>query len=131
MKTSGGYIQNHPLAVIWIDSEGILHKVSKNVTRTPEEVKHLYSSIRTMTNGKRVCALMEVSKEGISDKETRDILKKEIPKTFSALAIMSSTPLGKLIGNLLAVLAPMHIPAAVFDTEEEARKWLKEHVHLC
>jgi hypothetical protein len=131
MRTSGGYIQNHPLAVIWIDNEGILHKVSKNVPRTPADVKHLYSSIRTMTNGKKVCALMEVSKEGISDKETRDILKKEIPETFSALAIMSSTPLGKMIGSLIAVLAPSNIPAKVFDSEAEARKWLKEHSHLC
>ena len=74
---------------------------------------------------------MEVSRESISDKKTREILKEEIPKTFSAVAIISSTSLGKMIGTFISVLAPTHIPAKVFDTESDARRWLKEHVHLC
>lgn len=120
MQVPDQNIQNHPLAVIWFDDQGILHKVSKNTVRTPHAVKDLYSSIRLMSKGKKVCALMEVSKEGISDKATRDVLKEEIPKTFKALAIMSNTPLGKMIGTLLTVLAPTHIPVKVFDKEEDA-----------
>lgn len=127
MQTPNENFQNHPLAVIWLDEEGILHKVSKSVPRKPETVKDLYSSIRDLTNGKKVCALMEVSREAISDKETLDVLKEEIPKTFSAIAIMSSTALGKMIGTFISVLSPMHIPAQVFESEGEAKEWLRRH----
>jgi hypothetical protein len=131
MELPKDQFQNHPLAVIWIDNEGILHKVSKNTIRTPEAVRDLYASMRSMAKGKKMCALMEVSKEGISDLKTRTILKEEIPKTFSAVAIMSSTPLGKMIGTLISALASTHIPVKVFDTEQEAREWLKQHSHFC
>lgn len=124
-------VRNHPLAVLWFDDGGILHKVSKSVPRTTENVKDLYAVIRKMTNGKKVCAMIEVSKEAISMKETRELLKEEIPKTFSALAIITSTPLGQMIGILLTVLAPTHIPAKVFSNVDDAKEWLREHEHLC
>lgn len=123
-------VRNHPLAVLWFE-DGILHKVSKNVPRSVDSVRDLYSEIRSMTDGKKVCALIEVSREAISLKETRELLREEIPKTFSALAILTSSQLGRMIGILLTVLAPSDIPAKVFSDEAEARQWLKEHEHLC
>jgi hypothetical protein len=124
-------VHDHPLAVLWFSHDGILHKVSKNAARTPESIRDLYSLIRRAAKGKKVCALFEVSRESISDKETREILRQEIPKTFMAVAFMSSTPLGQLIATLQSVLAPSHIPTKVFKDEDKARDWLKNYIHLC
>ncbi len=131
IPTDGTKIHDHPLATFWFDHRGILHKVSKNTQRNPENVKDLYSRIKRIAHGKKVCALIECSKEAVSYKETRDYLKKEIPETFKAVAFITSTSLGKMIGTLMSVLAPTHVPAKVFTEEEEAKKWLQDYIHLC
>src|SRR6185503_1414946 len=107
IPTDGTKVYDHPLAVLWFDSSGILHKVSKNVPRTAENVADLYNFIKRTTNGKKSCALIEVSKETASDKEVRERLKKEIPEVFTAVAFVTKTPLGQMIGTLNSVLAPV------------------------
>jgi hypothetical protein len=124
-------VYDHPLATIWFDKDGILHKVSKNKPRTQESVQDLYSYIRKLTKGKKVCGMLEVSKEGVSDVNSREYLKKEIPNTFAAVALMASTPLGQLTGTLMSVLTPTHIPTKIFKHEDDAKKWLTDYVHLC
>jgi len=128
--TDGTKIHDHPLATLWFDKDGILHKISKNTPRTPENVKDLYTLIKRTTKGKKVCALIEVSEETVSNKEIREYLKKEIPQVFSAVAFVSVTPLGQMIGTLTSVLTPMQVATNVFKKEEDARKWLKEKNRL-
>jgi hypothetical protein len=124
-------VYEHPLATIWFDEHGILHKVSKNEPRTCEKVKDLYSYIRELSKGKKVCGMLEVSQESISNKEVVEHLKKEIPNTFSAVALMAKTPMGQLTGTLMSVLTPTHIPVKVFKNDAQARHWLTEYIHLC
>src|ERR1700747_1392073 len=92
-------VYDHPLAKLWFHKVGILHKLFKETHRTAEKVKDLYSYIRTLTKGRKVCAILEVSKEGISDKHSIEYLKQEIPHTFSAAAFMASTQMGQLTGT--------------------------------
>jgi hypothetical protein len=124
-------IYDHPLATLWFDKDGILHKISKDRSRTPEEIQDLYTFIRKLTKGKKVCGMLEVSKEGVTNKNTVEYLKKEIPNTFSAVALMASTKLGQLTGTLMSVLTPTHIPTKVFKTEDDAKNWLVNYIHLC
>jgi hypothetical protein len=124
-------VYDHPLATLWFDNFGILHKVSKNVPRTPEKVQDLYSFIRKISNGKKVCGMLEVSHESVSNKDAVEHLKKEIPNTFSAVALMANTPMGQLTGTLMSVLTPSHIPVKVFNDDVQAKDWLHTYIHLC
>ena len=131
IPTEGIKVHQHPLATLWFDHDGILHKISKTTPRTLESVKDLYSHIKRAIKGKKVCALFEVSKETASNKDVRKYLKKEIPQMFSAVALLSKTPVGETTGILISALAPTHIPTKVFKNEDDAKTWLKDYIHLC
>src|ERR1700757_3302705 len=131
IPTEGIKVHQHPLATLWFDHDGILHKISKNIPRTLDGVKDLYTLIKRTTKGKKVCALFEVSKETASNKDVRKYLKKEIPQIFSALALLSKTPVGETTGILISALAPTHIPTKVFNDEDKAKLWLKDYLQQC
>ena len=127
----GTKIHDHPLATLWFDKDGILHKISKKTPRTVDTVADLYRHIRLATEGNKVCAIFEVSDETASNEEVREYLKKEIPKLFKAVAFLSTTPTGTMVGIITSILAPHHLPTNVFRNENGARKWLEDFVHLC
>jgi hypothetical protein len=61
----------------------------------------------------------------------RDVLKKEIPETFKAVALLSKTHMGQMVATMTSVLTPIHVPTEVFKEEPKAEEWLKERIHLC
>jgi hypothetical protein len=124
-------VLEHPLATFWFDQEGILHKISKSTPRTIENVKDLYSLIKNTAQGKKVCAIIEVSNETASDRSVLEYLKQEIPQVFTAVAFLAKNATGYMTGLLTSVLAPAHVPTGVFKNEEEAREWFKNYLHLC
>jgi hypothetical protein len=124
-------VHDHPLATLWFDQGGILHKISKRTPRTVETVSDLYTEIRRATKGHKVCAIFEVSNETASNKEVQDYLKKEIPELFKAVAFISKTPTGTMVGIITSILAPVHVPTKVFKDESSARQWLESYIHLC
>ncbi|MEO6253117.1 MAG: STAS/SEC14 domain-containing protein [Ferruginibacter sp.] len=131
LPTDGTKIHEHPLATLWFDSDGILHKISKNTPRNVDNVTDLYSLIRHATKGKKVCAMIEVSHETASGPEVRDVLKKEIPQTFRAVALLTNTQIGQMVATMTSVLTPVYVPTEVFKEEPKAEEWLKERIHLC
>jgi len=58
-------------------------------------------------------------------------LKKEIPETFKAVAILASSQMGQMVTTMTSVLTPIHVPAGVFKEEPKAHDWLKDRIHLC
>lgn len=131
LPQDGTKIHEHPLATLWFDNEGILHKISKNTPRTVDNVTDLYSLIRRATKGKKVCAMIEVSHETASGPEVRKVLKKEIPLTFRAVALLTNTQIGQMVATMTSVLTPVYVPTEVFKEEPKAEEWLKERIHLC
>ena len=131
LPKDGTKIYQHPLATLWVDREGILHKISKKTPRTVENVTDLYSLIRRTTHGKKVCAMIEVSNETASGPEVRDVLKREIPQTFRAVALITNTQIGQMVATMASVLTPVYVPTEVFKEEPKAEEWLKERIHLC
>lgn len=125
IPTDASKIHDHALAVFWIDENGILHKISKNTPRTIENVKDLYSFIRKATQEKKVRGLVEVSNETASNKKVREVLKEEIPMTFNAVALLTTTPSGKMMATIISVLIPGHLPTKLFTDEDKAILWLK------
>lgn len=131
LPQDGTKVHQHPLATIWVDRDGILHKISKNTPRTVDNVTDLYSLIRRTTHGKKVCAMIEVSNETASGPEVREVLRKEIPQTFRAVALLTNTQIGQMVATITSVLTPVHVPTEVFKEEPKAEEWLKERIHLC
>jgi hypothetical protein len=131
LPADGTKIHQHPLATLWFDQDGILHKISKNTPRTVDNVKDLYALIRRTTHGKKVCAMIEVSNETASGPEVRNVLKKEIPETFRAVALLANSQVGQMVATMTSILTPIEVPTGVFKEEPRAEEWLKERIHLC
>jgi|ERR1051326_1859063 hypothetical protein len=113
-------------SISWIDGDGVLNSVTKNVPRTLEETKKHIRFVKEITHGKPICLIADVSHSGYMDRETREYARKEFPKVYKAMAFVTSSPLGKMISNILSGLTHPAMPVKTFTSEAAARKWIKQ-----
>jgi hypothetical protein len=112
------------LATFWFDETGILYANSNSITRTLEIQKRNYDFIREITGNKKVCIITDTTSSSPLDKEMRNYVEKEITTVFKAMAIVSHSPLGKMIANSFLMLQTPSIPIKFFTDETEAKNWL-------
>ncbi len=114
----------------WFDEEGLMYSVGKK--NAPQasipEMKKLLDEFVAAANGKKFCILSDVTHSTPNNKETREFVAKEFPKIVTALAMVSASPLGRMVANLFFALKPTPYPAKMFDSEAEAKQWLKQYL---
>jgi hypothetical protein len=128
IPVDGTIIYDRPLAILWFDKDGILCSVAKNVPRTLENTREQFEFIGSLLGGKKVCILSDVSFSGSIDQEAREFVKKHAALQYKAIAIVTTSALGTMIGTLLSIIFPFTVPAKVFINEAEARQWLKQYL---
>lgn len=99
-----------PLATYWFDKDGIFYAKIKNVPRTPKKTKETFSFLRQLLNNKKVCYIVDATYLHTQDKATRDYIAKQLPEMFKAIALISKTPLGKMVGNIFFRLNSVTYP---------------------
>jgi hypothetical protein len=119
-----------PLLLCWFGEDGILYSKSKVADRTIENYNLLFELYnRISENGsKKICTLGDITKTQPLGKEVREYISKELPKYIKAMALMSDTPLGKTVGNILTTVNPQSYPTQSFNDHEEAVLWLKQYL---
>ena len=116
-------------AVMWLDEAGILCSVSKKApAQTVEEARETLEEFKKITGGRKVCMLLDITNSQPNTKEIRDFAAEEIRKIAKAIAMISSSALGKMIANLYFGLKPPTYPAKMFTNEQDARNWLKQYL---
>lgn len=118
----------HPMATFWFDDLGILHSVSKPGDRTIKIMEEYIAFVKALVDNKQVCILSDISKASAMDKETRDYSAKQLEKVYKAMAIISHTSLGKMVGKVFLQLDSQPYPTAMFTNEKEAYDWLKQYL---
>ncbi|UPT67368.1 MAG: STAS/SEC14 domain-containing protein [Sphingobacteriales bacterium JAD_PAG50586_3] len=81
-----------------------------------------------MADGKKFCMLVDVTYSTPSNKQVREYVAVEFPKIVQALAMVSASPVGRMVANLFFALKPAPYPAKMFSSEEEAKQWLKKYL---
>ena len=123
-------VHDEPRSTWWIEENGVLCAVSKKnapeITR--EESMRDFERIKKLTSGKKFCMLLEITNAGPTKREDREFNAAELAKIIKALALISKSPLGKMVANLFFNLKPPPYPAKMFTAEPEAREWLKQYV---
>ncbi|MDF2437148.1 MAG: hypothetical protein K0Q95_1524 [Bacteroidota bacterium] len=115
-------------STFWIDSEGILCAVSKKgPPQTLEEVKAAMALLRSNLPEGKVCLLIDVTNSNESSRESRNYAAEEFPKFIKAIAMISSSELGKMLANLFFNIKQQPYPTKMFTNESEARAWLKQY----
>ena len=61
-------------------------------------------------------------------KEDRDWIARELNSVIKALAIISTSPLGKMLANLFFGLKPPPYPYKFFSNEIDAKEWIKQYL---
>jgi hypothetical protein len=123
------HITDWPTSVTWFDDQGILYCVyKKGVERSMTETRETIEEFKKQLNGEKVCMLADVTNSGQSSKEIREYVARELPKFIKAIAMISDSPLGKMLANLFLTLKNQPYPTKVFNNESEAREWLKYYL---
>ena len=116
-------------STMWFDENGIVCSVAKKVPQqTLEEAKESMKEFLAITGGKKVCMLSDSSNSPPVNKEMRDYAAKVIPEVAKAIAIMSTSSVGKMAANLFFSLKKQPYPVKFFDNELEAKEWLKQYL---
>lgn len=122
-------LQDWPATQAWFDKTGILCMTyKKGVQRNMEETRITFDGLQRMAEGKKICILADVSQASESSKEIRDFSATRLPLFVKAIALVSSSPVGRMIANLLIGTAKLSYHIKVFGSEQDAKQWLKSHL---
>ena len=116
------------LATFWFDDTGMLYANANGIPRTMENQKKNYDFIREISNNKKVYILTDTTTSSPLDKKIRIYVEKEVTTVFKAMAIISHSPLGKMIANSFLMIHSPFIPVKLFSGEKEAKEWLEKYI---
>jgi len=116
-------------SIYWFDENGILCSISKKAApQSLQDTMRIMDELKVQLAGRKVCILIDVTNSGESTKELRDYAAVEFPKIVKAMALVSSSELGKMLANLFFNLKQQPYPTKMFTDEEAAREWLKQYL---
>jgi hypothetical protein len=116
------------IADYWYAPNGILYAYSKSPIRTVKNITENIALVKSITNNKMVPLLIYLSNSPVPDKMTRQFSAQQLPKVYSAMAMVSKPGLSKFIMNILFRLKQPPIPMKSFTDDIQASEWLKKYV---
>ena len=121
-----------PTSTVWFDEDGVLYSKPKPVkykSQTKEESEKQLEEFRKLTGGKKVCMILETDHSAPPPKrEDRDWIAKELDSITKAMAIISTSPLSRMLANLFFGFKPPAYPVKFFANEKEAKKWISKYL---
>lgn len=124
MKTP--MIGESELAQYWRVDESTIYAKSKPTDRTVETISSNVALVKSLNNQVPVKLIITIAKSKVPPKAVRELAEKEVPLTYSAMAMIAPSRLTGFIINLIYGLKKPPIPMKTFATFEEAEKWMKE-----
>lgn len=126
---AGVQLTENKTSVYWFDEDGILCSVYKKAPPISlEESRQILEEFKRITQGRKFCMLLDITFSTPGDKESREFAAVEFPKIVTAMAMISASPMGRMLANLFFALKPTPYPAKIFTTEQEAKAWLKQYL---
>jgi hypothetical protein len=118
----------HSIATLWFGDLGILYSISRPGPRTIEVMDDYILFIRSIIGAQPVCILTDISKASPMDKKARDHTATQLQKVYKAMAIISNTAVGDMVGKVFLQLDVQPYPTAMFTTEADAKEWLMQYL---
>jgi len=118
-------------STLWFGEDGILYSIPKrsfSPNLSLDEIKAEVEKLKTIKGSDKVCMIAESdSFVPPPNKIQRDYISKSMPDIVKALAIVTTSPVAKVISNLFFGLKPPSYPAKVFSNEKDAKEWIKQY----
>ncbi len=120
-------IKDWGTSITWFDEDGILYSISKKGSQyTLEDTKIRFAEFKKIIGNNKICMLIEVTNSNESTREIRNYAAEELPKIVKAIAMVSTSPVGKMIANLFFTIKTQPYPTKMFMNEKDAKKWLHQ-----
>ena len=117
-----------PTSRFWIEESGIVCVVSRKAEpQTIEQARSALEIFRSHMKTGKVCLLIDVTNTTESKREVREFAAKAFPEMFKAIAMVSASALGRMLANLFFNLKSQPYPVKMFESELQARAWLKNY----
>jgi hypothetical protein len=119
-------------SIMWVDKDGILYSVPKpgippQLSR--EEILKEMDKLKAITGNKKVCMVVESNPNSPAPKrEERDFIAEQINQVTKAMAIVTNSPVSRMIANLFFGLKPPPYPAKMFSNEKDAVEWVRQYL---
>jgi hypothetical protein len=115
-------------ARIWLGEDGIVRV--KPRAREPESIEDAHDNVAAVlkvTRGVRRPMLLDLAMTGPLTPECREYyMSPEATGHLTAVAIVTGSLLGRIVGNLTVGSNPTGVLFRLFETEPSAREWLEE-----
>lgn len=127
------YLPNIPIvqgeiADYQLGNDGILYAYSKSILRTVNNISNNIALVKQITNNQKVSLLIYLTNSPVPDKATRQFSTQQLPKVYTAMAMVSKPGLAQFIIKLLFKLQKPPIPMQSFSSPTEAKIWLQQFV---
>jgi hypothetical protein len=117
-------------SIMWIDDEGILFSVPKPgppPELNMDEITKEMERFKAIVGNKKVCMVSEANAQSRPPtKSERDMVANLINEVTKAMAIVTTSPVARMIANLFFGLKPPPYPAKMFSNEKEAVEWIRQ-----
>ena len=129
---AGAEVIEMPSSTIWFDKEGILYSVSKEPPsggRKMEDIKAEMDRFRQILGPRKVCIIL-ASNTGTESppREQRDLISRELNSIAKAIAVISPSPLSRMVANLFFSFKPPAYPMKIFSSQHDARNWIRQYI---
>ncbi len=120
-------------STIWFDEDGVMYSMPKPGVPEPElsreESTAQLEKFKAIIGNKKVCMILETNANSKPPKkEDRDFIAEQLNEITKAMAVISGSPLSRMIANLFFGLKPPSYPVKFFSNEKEAKEWIKQYV---
>lgn len=126
-------VQTHdmPNSTIWIRN-GIVYSTPKRDTTqelSGAQMRKDLEKLRTIIGTEKVCMVVEINpKSKPAPKDERDSIAAEMASFIKAMALITSSPVTKMVANLFFGFKPPPYRVKMFMNEEEATNWIKQYL---
>lgn len=121
-----------PSSTIWFDGDGLLYSAAKGgppVNRSMEDLTEDMKKVRNFIGSRKVCIIIESNnRSGSPPREQRDAIADALNAVTKAMAVVSSSPLSRMVANLFFSFRPPAFPMKLFANVHEAREWISKYL---
>lgn len=121
-------------SIIWFDEDGVMYSKPKPGAVEPEltreeSLKQMEEFKKTIGFKNKLCMILETnSNSKPPKKEDRDFIAEQLNEITKAMAVISGSPLSRMIANLFFGLKPPQYPVKFFSNEKDAKAWIKQYL---
>jgi hypothetical protein len=89
-----------------------------------EEMKRFKEAV----GDRKICMILDITYAKPADKNERDKAAVELERLVKAMAMVTTSPLGRMVANLFFGLKPPSYPVKMFSNVDDAEKWIRQYV---